>query len=64
MARVIDSARYLAEHMHEVPIMAIPCIEGRPQTPRPFDQAGLYGSILPATWSLMLALRARGLVSA
>ena len=27
-------------------------------------QAGLYGSILPAAWSLMLALRARGLGSA
>jgi nitroreductase len=26
-------------------------------------QASLYGSILPATWSLMLALRARGLGS-
>lgn len=64
MARVIDSARYLAEHMHEVPIMVIPCIEGRPESPAPTAQAGLYGSILPATWSLMLALRARGLGSA
>ena len=27
-------------------------------------QASLYGSILPAAWSLMLALRARGLGSA
>ena len=63
-ARVIDSARYLAEHMHEVPVMVIPCIEGRPQSPDPAAQAGLYGSILPATWSLMLALRARGLGSA
>src|SRR5262249_17882035 len=27
-------------------------------------QASVYGSILPATWSLMLALRARGLGSA
>ncbi len=64
MARVIDSARYLAEHMHEVPLLVIPCIEGRPEDPGPFAQAGLYGSILPATWSLMLALRARGLGSA
>lgn len=64
MARVIDSARYLAEHMHEVPMMVIPCIEGRPESPAPAAQAGLYGSILPATWSLMLALRARGLGSA
>jgi nitroreductase len=27
-------------------------------------QAGLYGSILPAAWSFMLALRSRGLGSA
>src|SRR5258708_3499801 len=26
-----------------------------------FDQAGMYGSILPAVWSFMLAARARGL---
>ncbi len=63
-ARVIDSATYLAENMHQVPILIIPCIEGRPQEPEPFSQAGMYGSILPATWSLMLALRARGLGSA
>ena len=25
---VIDSAKYLAEHMHEVPVMLIPCLEG------------------------------------
>lgn len=64
VARVIDSARYLAEHMHEAPALIIPCVEGRPQDPSPAAQAGLYGSILPATWSLMLALRARGLGSA
>ena len=27
-------------------------------------QSSLYGSIIPATWSLMLALRARGLGTA
>lgn len=63
-ARVVDSARYLADHMHEVPALVIPCIEGRPDSPEPAAQAGLYGSILPAAWSLMLALRARGLGSA
>jgi nitroreductase len=61
---VRDSAIYLSEHMHEVPVLIIPCIEGRKENPSPADQAGFYGSILPATWSLMLALRARGLGSA
>lgn len=64
MRRVISSARYLANHMYEVPVLIIGCYEGRPEEPEPFAQAGLYGSILPAVWSLMLALRARGLGSA
>jgi nitroreductase len=63
-AQVRDSAIYLAEHLHEVPLFIIPCIEGRPTNPAPSAQAGFYGSILPAAWSLMLALRARGLGSA
>lgn len=62
--RLVDSAMYLAEHMHEVPALVIACYEGRPQSPEPFAQAGFYGSILPAAWSLMLALRVRGLGSA
>jgi nitroreductase len=63
-ARVRDSAIYLAEHFHEAPVHIIPCIEGRPTNPAPSAQAGLYGSILPAAWSLMLALRARGIGAA
>ena len=61
MARVIDSATYLSQNMQRVPVLIIPCIEGRPTDPSPQSQAGFYGSILPAAWSLMLALRARGL---
>ena len=64
MQRVISSARYLADHMQDVPVLVIPCIEGRSDDPAPASQAGLYGSILPAAWSLMMALRARGLGSA
>lgn len=63
-ARVVKSAVYLAQNMHKVPLMVIPCIEGRVEDLGPMTQAGLYGSILPATWSLMLALRARGLGAA
>jgi len=64
VARVRDSAQYLADHMQDVPALVIPCIEGRPTDPSPAAQAGLYGSILPAAWSFMLALRARGLGAA
>jgi nitroreductase len=59
--RVVKSAVYLAQNMHKVPVLVIPCIEGRVETLEPMAQAGLYGSILPAAWSFMLALRARGL---
>jgi nitroreductase len=58
---LLDSANYLAEHMHEVPVLIIPCVEAPPV---PGTGPGAYASILPAVWSLMLALRARGLGSA
>lgn len=61
--RIFESANYLAEHLHEVPVHIIPCIEGRVEDGTPFRQATVYGSVLPAAWSLMLALRARGLGS-
>ena len=59
--RVRDSALYLADHMHEVPVMIVPCIEGRADGLQSVEQAGLWGSIMPAAWSFMLAARARGL---
>lgn len=62
--RVFSSALYLAEHLHEVPVHVIPCVEGRPNANVPPAMlAGLYGSIFPAVWSFQLALRARGLGS-
>jgi nitroreductase len=66
LPRVASSAQYLADRMHEVPVMVIPCIEGRVDRPGAsnLDMAGLYGSILPAAWSFMLAARDRGLVGA
>ena len=47
-----------------MPVQIVPCIEGRFETAGVATQASLYGSILPAVWSLMLALRARGIGSA
>jgi nitroreductase len=66
LPRVASSAQYLADRMHEVPAMVIPCIEGRVDRPgvSNMDIAGLYGSILPAAWSFMLAARARELATA
>ena len=61
--RWLKSAVHLAEHLHEVPVLIIPCIDGRDADPSPWTQASKYAQILPTTWSLMLALRARGLGS-
>ncbi len=59
--RILESADYLAEHMHEAPVLLIPCISGRMEGLSSVEQAGAWGSILPAAWSFMLAARARGL---
>jgi nitroreductase len=62
--RVGDSVAYLGEHMGEVPVLVIPClhVSGRGLTSG--NQAGLWGSLLPAAWSYMLAARARRLGTA
>jgi nitroreductase len=62
-ARVYSSADYLADHLHEVPALVIPCLVGRPGEAVPM-QSAFYGSIYPAIWSFNLALRARGLGTA
>jgi nitroreductase len=60
MDAILDSAEYLAAHLHEVPVHIIPCIFGRPEGQEPFGLASWYGRIFPAVWSLNLALRSRG----
>jgi nitroreductase len=61
--RMIDSADHLAEHLHEVPVHVIPCVQGRAEQGSFLEQAGLWSAILPASWSFMLAARSRGLGS-
>ena len=56
------ASEYLNDHMHEVPALVFHCVEMKAADPSStFDQAGLWGSVLPAAWSFMLAARARGL---
>ncbi|MGI9291196.1 MAG: nitroreductase family protein [Gammaproteobacteria bacterium] len=64
MVRVARSADYLAENIHKVPVLMIPCIGGRTDQMSAAGNIGIasvFGSILPATWSYMLAARNRGL---
>jgi nitroreductase len=65
MDAVIDSASYLADNFERAPIMMIPCIQGRTDGEGgTASGAGMWGSILPAVWSMMLAMRERGIGSA
>ncbi len=61
LQRMLDSAVYLVDHLHEVPVQVLFCVEDQVRDVPLFDQATAYGSILPAAWSFMLAARARGL---
>jgi nitroreductase len=58
--RLLDSAQYLADHLHEVPVHVVPCITPRPSGTHA-QQFSSAASIYPAVWSFMLAARARGL---
>ena len=52
--------RYLADRMQDFPAIIVVCREGRPPTDTA-GQVAFYSSVIPAAWSLMLALRARRL---
>jgi nitroreductase len=60
-SRVWDSAIYLAEHLHEVPVHILSCVEYQRAWEGENTRAVAMTHILPTTWSLMLALRARGI---
>jgi nitroreductase len=62
--RVGDSVAYLGEHLGEVPVLVLPCLQVSGRGLPAGNQAGLWGSLLPAAWSYMLAARARGLGTA
>ena len=59
--RVQESARYLLEVIDRVPVLVVPCLEGRITDVS--HAAAFFGSIHPAVWNFQLALRSRGLGS-
>jgi len=61
--RIGASVQHLREHMREMPVLVLPVFAGRTEGASLFFQASLWGSIVQAVWSFMLALRARGLGS-
>ena len=62
--KVYESALFLTDILDQVPVHVIPCIQGRADNLPNIASASIYGSIMPAAWSFMLALRSRGLGSA
>jgi len=64
MRKMSESVDHLRKHMGRMPALVIPMFAGRPERMDLFHQASSWGSVLPAVWSLFLALRVRGLGSA
>jgi nitroreductase len=54
-ARMLASAEYLAEHLHEAPVWIVPCMAGA--TPTRTSGSSIY----PAVQNMLLAARALGL---
>jgi nitroreductase len=61
--KVYESAHALSQTLAQVPVHVIPCIDGRFDGNQLVVAASAWASIIPAAWSFMLALRARGLGS-
>ena len=57
LLRISEAVVHLAEHIHEVPVHVIPCVEGRIDGADNFGGASFYGSILPGVWNFQLAVR-------
>lgn len=63
--RVYDSAAYLADNLHRVPVLLVPVHEGRcDELATAHRQANYWAGIIPAVWSFMVAARERGLGTA
>jgi nitroreductase len=61
--RVYASALKLCDILERVPVHVIPCVKGRADNAPNILSASMYGSVMPAAWNFMLALRSRGLGS-
>lgn len=62
-AKLLDSAYALADKIERMPALLIPLMPGRAEGKSVVEQAAMWGSIVQAVWSFMLALRSRGLGS-
>ena len=61
--KLLESALALVDKLDTMPAILIPLMPGRPDGKDVVNQASMWGSIVQAVWSFMLALRSRGLGS-
>ncbi|GAA3093032.1 oxidoreductase [Streptosporangium carneum] len=61
--RLLTDGRDLAEKLHRVPVLVVPCLELDSERLPEGNQAGVWSSLLPAMWSYALAARSRGLAT-
>jgi nitroreductase len=63
--RKLASSSVFWDHLEEVPVLVVACIETRPgfDPASTYEAASAYGSIFPAVWNFQLACRLRGLGS-
>jgi nitroreductase len=61
--RLMESAMSLGDKLAAMPAILVPLMPGRPEGKSAMEQAVMWGSIVQAVWSFMLALRSRGLGS-
>lgn len=57
--QIKSTQQALVSRLHEIPAMIFVCATTPPPGAEVSQQIGYYGSLMPAAWSLMLALRAR-----
>jgi nitroreductase len=62
--RIGASVAYLRDNLHRVPVLVVPVLTTGVEGMSVFESASVWGSVVPAVWSFMLALRSRGLGSA
>ena len=58
-----STQRALSESLGRMPVLILVCAIGKPDREQIASQVAFFSSVLPAAWSLMVALRARGLGS-
>jgi nitroreductase len=61
--KLLESAYALVDKLDKMPAILIPLMPGRVEGTGVVEQASMWGSIVQAVWSFMLALRSRGLGS-